>query len=96
MEKVLMNLVLDLEIISTTSLWLYNSWKLCISSAALWVQPKKIRNKTDEMCAGHCWSFGVALRDGCKKGIGLTASGQKPTPPFLNPGELEQKQMETN
>ena len=38
MEKVLMNLVLDLEIISTASLQLNKSWKLSIYSAALWVQ----------------------------------------------------------
>ena len=38
------------------------------------------------MFAGHCGSFGVALREGYKGGIGLTTSGQKPTPPFLDPG----------
>ena len=46
----------------------------------------KIRNKPDEMFAGHCWSFGVALREGRKGGISMTTSGQKPTPPFLDTG----------
>ena len=46
----------------------------------------KIRNKPDEMFSGHCGIFGVALRGGCKGGMGLTTSGQKPKPPFLDHG----------
>ena len=45
----------------------------------------KWRNQPEEIFAGHCGGFGVALRDGCNGGMGLATSGQKPTPPFLEP-----------
>ena len=54
-------------------------------------QKQKIRNNPDEMFAGHCGSFGVALREGCKGGFGLTTSGQKKTPQFLDTGGTGKK-----